>query len=218
MDVVNPSATGGRPGPVDDEPSADEQGEPAAVAAPALDLSPRTGPGGPAGAGASAARTGRSGGSRRGWAWIGVLVVLVAAIGFVISRALTDATQFYRTVDEAVAQQADLAGRTFRMEGTVVPGSREDSATGVTFRLMNNGAQVTVHHQGDPPQLFQACIPVVVEGRWTGAGPEATFASSAIIVAHDANYEEKNSARIQEAKAQGAASPECAKQEAVAQR
>jgi cytochrome c-type biogenesis protein CcmE len=213
MDVVNPSAADARPGPVDDEPSADERGD-----APALDLSPRTGPDGPAGTGGPVGGAGRSGASRRGWAWIGVLVVLVAAIGFVISRAITDATQFYKTVDEAVAQQAELAGRTFRMEGTVVPGSRTDNANVVTFRLMNKGTQVTVNHQGDPPQLFQPCIPVVVEGRWAGTGPDAAFASTAIIVAHDENYEEKNSARIQEAREQGAASPECAKQEAVAQR
>ena len=215
MDVVKPTGAAGRPGPVDDEPSADELGDVATADAPALDLSPRTGPDGSDGA---TGRAARAGGSRRGWLWIGVLVALVAAIAFVISRALTDATQFYRTVDEAVAQQADLAGRTFRMEGTVVPGSRADGTTGVSFRLVGNGTQATVNHQGDPPQLFQSCIPVVVEGHWTGTGPDAVFASNAIIVAHDANYEEQNSARIQEAKAQGAASPECAKQEAVAQR
>ena len=75
-----------------------------------------------------------------------------------------------------------------------------------------------MNHAGDPPQLFQPCIPVVVEGSWNGVGPDATFASTAIIVAHDENYEEQNSERIQEAKAAGAESPECAKQVAVANR
>jgi cytochrome c-type biogenesis protein CcmE len=215
MDVVTPPGAAGGPGPLDDEPSADELGDEISEATPALDLSPRTGPDG---RGGGTDGRPRSGGRRRGLIWIGVLGVLVVGIGFAIFQFLNQSVQYYKTVDEAVAQQATLTGRTFRMEGTVVPGSQAANPKGVSFRLMNNGAEVAVNHEGDPPQLFQACIPVVVEGRWVGTGPEATFASSAIIVAHDANYEEKNSARIQEARAQGAASPECAKQEAVAQR
>jgi len=213
MDVVRPGDPDGRPVMADDEPSADEVGDDgAAGGAPPLDLSPRTGPD-DGGAGAP----GRAGG-RRGWAWIAVLVALVAGIGFIISRGLTDATQYYKTADEAVAQRAELAGRTFRLEGTVLPGTPRPTPAGVTFTVANNGTQVTVEHAGDPPQLFQPCIPVVVEGRWVSTAADAPFASTAIIVAHDENYEEQNSERIQQAKAEGAASPECAKQEAVAQR
>lgn len=187
------------PGAVDDEPSADERGGEGPVA---LDLSPRPdgGPGAPAR------------GGRRRWPWLVAIVVLVGAISFVISRALTDATQFYLTADEAVARQAELGGRSFRLEGTVVEGSTVKTAQGVDFEVSSSGTRVLVHHRGDPPQLFQACIPVVVEGRWQ----QGAFASTAIIVAHDQQYEEQNSERMRQARAAGAESNACAERDAAA--
>jgi hypothetical protein len=95
----------------DDVASPDEQGG-------GLDLSPRPNPG---------TGTGRR---RRAWPWIAALVVLVVGIGFVISRALTDATQFYLRTDEAVARQAELGTRPFRMEGTVTWSSSPSRPTG----------------------------------------------------------------------------------------
>ena len=62
---------------------------------------------------------------------------------------------------------------------------------------------VAVHHVGAPPQLFQECIPVVVEGRWRGTGPGAVFDSHLLIVAHDSNYEAENSERIAQARREG---------------
>jgi cytochrome c-type biogenesis protein CcmE len=186
----------------DDEPSPDENVGPGGLA---LDLSPRT-------TATPGAATGGS--ARRRWPWLVVIAVLVGAIGFVISRALTDATQFYLTADEAVARQSELGARSFRLEGTVVEGSTVKTGDGVDFRVSSNGTQVAVHHRGDPPQLFQACIPVVVEGRWQ----QGAFASTAIIVAHDQQYEEQNSDRMRQAEAAGAESNACAQRDAVAQR
>jgi cytochrome c-type biogenesis protein CcmE len=191
---------------VDDEASADERGDDAGGRT-ALDLSPR-----PAADRPATRATGRR------WPWLVVIALLAGGIGFVISRALTDATQFYLTADEAVARQGELGARSFRLEGTVVEGSTTRSAGGVNFRVAAKGTEVEVHHVGDPPQLFQACIPVVVEGRWQQAGAPGVFASTAIIVAHDEQYEEANSARMQQARADGAESNACAQRIAVEQR
>jgi cytochrome c-type biogenesis protein CcmE len=167
----------------DDDASPDELG------GGGLDLSPRTGPGG-------APR-------RRAWPWIAAVVILVGGIGFVISRALSEATQFYLQADEAVARHDEMGVRSFRLEGTVVEHSVQKTDGGVVFRVAANGTEVTVDHVGDPPQLFQDCIPVVVEGRWQRPTGPASFESTAIIVAHDPTYEEKNGQRIEQAKQQG---------------
>jgi cytochrome c-type biogenesis protein CcmE len=189
---------------VDDDASADEQGDDAGGVA--LDLSPRGRPDRPV------RSDGRVGGRR--WPWLVVLAVVVLAVGFVISRAITDATQFYLSADEAVARRTELADRSFRLEGTVVEGSAHPVDAGVDFKVASKGTEVEVHNVSAPPPLFQACIPVVVEGRWDGA----VFQSTAIIVAHDEKYEQANSERMKQAIANGAESNACAQRDAVAQR
>jgi cytochrome c-type biogenesis protein CcmE len=185
----------------DDVGSADEHGD--------LDLSPRTsGPGGGNGGGAGEVVYGRrrGGGSTRKWPWLAVLGVVVVAIGFVIFHAVNDAAVFYLNTDEAISRQAELGGKTFRMQGTVVEHSvqKTQDGSGTTFKIAYNGAEASVFETGDPPQLFQDCIPVVLNGHWQGSGSTAVFQSDQIIVAHDSNYEAANSDRIKQAEAQAA--------------
>ena len=58
--------------------------------------------------------------------------VVVGALAFLVMRGLGNATMYFRTADEAVAQRQALGTRRFRIEGTVVPG--------------------TVHAAGEPTQ------------------------------------------------------------------
>jgi cytochrome c-type biogenesis protein CcmE len=185
---------------LDDEPSADEVGDDGGRVG--LDLSPRPTP-----------DAGRATGSGpRRWPWLLVIVALIGGIGFVISRALTDATQFYLTADEAVARKAEFGDRSFRLEGSVVEGTTAGRPGGATFEVSSNGVRVPVDHSGTLPEIFQSCIPVVVEGRWEGE----RFASTSIIVAHDEQYEEENSQRMQQARAAGAESNACAQRDLAA--
>jgi cytochrome c-type biogenesis protein CcmE len=180
---------------IDDVASGDELG------GPDLDLTPRTGP--PAGA-ATATRTGSAqrAGQRR-WPWIVVIIAIIGGIGFVATRALNDATQFFYNTDEAVAKQAELGSKPFRLQGTVVQGTTHRTVDGVGFTVTFNGVDVNVNHVGDPPELFQDCIPVVLEGHWTGTGREAVFASNRILVKHSENYDAENPDRVQQAEASG---------------
>ena len=66
---------------------------------------------------------------------------------------------------------------------------------GVEFVLAFDGDEVPVHHRGDPPELFSADIPVILEGRFDGDG----FASDEILIRHDSTYEEENGDRLREA-------------------
>lgn len=178
----------------DDVASSDEVGDEPAGAAD-LDLTPRT-------TAASVAR-----GGRRRWPAYALVAVILAGVAFVAYRAVSDASTFFLTADEAVAQQQSLGSRRFNLEGVVVPGTTEEVAGGVTFTLQNNGVQITVRHIGDPPDLFQDGIPVVITGSFASTQPGARFESDTMIVRHDNNYDVDNADRLKRAADQGTIPP-----------
>jgi cytochrome c-type biogenesis protein CcmE len=112
-------------------------------------------------------------------------VAVVAIVGLAV--ALSQNVVYFRTVSEAVNERNDGGGDgRFRMAGEVVPGSVEETATGVRFRVTDGDATAEVEHQGDPPDLFEAGAPVVCEGRW---GDDATFDSDRILIRHGNEYD-----------------------------
>lgn len=131
-------------------------------------------------------------GARRQRAWI-AFALIIGALGFLVFRGLGDATVYFLTADEAVAQREDLGQRRFRVEGQVVAGSVRRTEDGVAFRIREGGATVEVTHRGDPPELFQPGIPVVLEGRWD----DARFASDRILVRHTEEYRAENPERVE---------------------
>lgn len=130
---------------------------------------------------------------RRARLWVSGLL-LTGALGFLVFRGLGDASVYFLTADEAVAQRPALGERRFRIQGEVVDGSVESHAEGVDFRIAEGGATVSVRHQGDPPELFQPGIPVVLEGRWEGD----QFASDRILVRHSEEYRADNPKRVED--------------------
>jgi cytochrome c-type biogenesis protein CcmE len=123
-----------------------------------------------------------------------LLALIVAGIGYVIFQGLNNAALYYRNADEAVAQKESLGTRRFRVQGTV---QEPVTKTGneVDFSIAFNGAVVPVHHTGgDPPELFKAGVPVVLEGHWDKSG--AFFASDNILIKHSAEYKEQNPGRV----------------------
>ena len=110
--------------------------------------------------------------------------VVIAALAFLVVQGLGNATLYFRTADEAVAQRESLGTRRFRIEGNVVPGSVRQSGEEVAFTIASKGVTVPVLHQGDPPEMFKPGIPVVLEGRFDGDH----FASDRILVKHSETY------------------------------
>jgi cytochrome c-type biogenesis protein CcmE len=123
-----------------------------------------------------------------------VALIVAAAIGFLVFKGLGDATVYFKTADEAVAQKASLGDRRFRVEGAVVTGSVEQVGDEVHFEIINAGEVVPVVHKGDPPELFRPGIPVVLEGHWDGD----VYASDRIMVKHTSEYREDNPDRVDE--------------------
>jgi cytochrome c-type biogenesis protein CcmE len=119
-------------------------------------------------------------------------LVVLAALGFLVVRGLGNAALYFRTADEAVAQRQQLGDRRFRIEGSVVGGTVQQTADKVAFSIESKGVTVPVAHQGGPPELFKPGIPVVLEGRFQGD----TFASDRIMVKHSEDYVAKHPTRV----------------------
>ena len=132
---------------------------------------------------------GRSQGRRR---LIIVGLVILAALGFLVFRGLGNATLYFRTADEAVAQRQSLGDKRFRIEGTVVAGTVHEAGNVTAFNIESKGVVVPVDHQGAPPELFKPGIPVVLEGQFQGD----TFASDRIMVKHSEDYIAKHPSRV----------------------
>lgn len=152
---------------------------------PDLDLSPRA----------------RRPQGRRRWLPAVVIVGLVAGLLFVATKALGDAAMFFYNADEAVAMQAELGDSRFRLQGKVQEGTIVDRGADVEFTVAYNDVAVDVVHQGDPPELFQDDMPVVLEGRWDAGG--TVFSSDRMLVKHDETYETENDKRLRDAQRGG---------------
>lgn len=135
-----------------------------------------------------------------------VLLLVVVALGFVVSKALSSASLYFYNADEAVAKRDELGDKRFRLQGTVLGDTIDvdESDDTVDFTVAYNGARVDVHHEGSPPELFEAGIPVVLEGRWDGSGD--FFDSDRILVKHSEEYEADNGDRLQDAEQGGTSS------------
>ncbi len=144
-----------------------------------LDLTPRT-------------ATIRGGNARFKARSLVILAVLLVALGFVVYRGLGDASLFFRNVDEAVEQRAELGDDRFRIQGIVCAPPRAVADGTVTFAIAWQGAHADVSHVGDPPELFEPGQPVVLEGSWAGT----VYASDRILVKHSEEYVADNDDRI----------------------
>ena len=128
---------------------------------------------------------------RRRVRYVVVAAVLVGAVAFLVTR-IGGSLDYFETVDQAFAHEAALAGKTIRLEGLVVPGSVRRTADGVDFVAAGSAHRVAVENTGNPPQLFQPDIPVVVVGHFVGS----TFVSDQILVDHSATYIEQHPGRV----------------------
>ena len=118
--------------------------------------------------------------------------VLVGAFIFLLVMGLGGSLNYFETVDQAIAHKATLGSRTFRLEGIVVPGTVQRNPQGVRFVAAGTHHRVVVVNTGEPPQLFQPDIPVVVVGHFSGG----TFYSDQVIIDHSAQYIQAHPGRV----------------------
>jgi len=146
---------------------------------------------------------------KRPWPAIVVLVAVLVAGGFAVTKFLSSAIDYYCNVDEIGHKSGCDVGRQLRIQGTVDEGSISKEANGVTaFTISFNGVEMPVRYTGGEVALFQECIPVVISGKvvTTDAGGQL-FEGTAIEVKHSNEYEAKHPDRVDAAtgKAESAA-------------
>lgn len=125
-----------------------------------------------------------------------LLSVAVLLAGFFLWKGLSNATVYFKTVPEAIAERAQLGNRRFRLEGLVKAGSVKGDDKAVRFVVEEDGKEIAVIHSGSPPELFKPNIPVVLEGHFEGTGN--TFKSDRILVKHTEEYRKDNPDRVQD--------------------
>jgi cytochrome c-type biogenesis protein CcmE len=117
---------------------------------------------------------------------IGIVIVAIA-IGFVVYDGLKSETYFY-TVDQAIAQGADLPGQQVRVKGIVEPGSivGEQGHLGREFRIAENGRSLAVVYDKAMPDTFEENREVVVQGE---VDDDMTIVADEVLVKCPSRYE-----------------------------
>jgi cytochrome c-type biogenesis protein CcmE len=104
-------------------------------------------------------------------------VVLASAFGFMMWSTLRDGAEYFKHVDEVVAQRPALEGKQLQMHGYVIPGSimfKKDTLE-YHFKVQNNpirsgepGNVMSVSYTGSVPDTFKGEAEVVLRGRLDG--------------------------------------------------
>jgi cytochrome c-type biogenesis protein CcmE len=115
--------------------------------------------------------------------------VVLAALGLLLWKGLTNSLDYYLTANQAVAQRAKLGDSDFRIQGTVLPGLRQ-AGDKLYFKIASHDVEVQVVSTGSPPQVFRVGMPVVLDGHWQGS----QFSSFQIMVQHGSTYLEAHPA------------------------
>jgi cytochrome c-type biogenesis protein CcmE len=94
-------------------------------------------------------------------------VVLVGAFSFLLFTTLSEGTEYYKHVDEVMAQPEQWYGKRLQLHGYVVKDSilrRRDSLE-YKFKIESKGAVVPATYTGTVPDTFRSGAEVVLRGR-----------------------------------------------------
>jgi cytochrome c-type biogenesis protein CcmE len=106
-------------------------------------------------------------------------VVLASAFGFMMWTTMRDGAEYFKNVDEVVAQRADVQGKKLQLHGYVIPGSilRNASTLEYRFAVQNNpirsgepGHRMNISYTGIVPDTFKDEAEVVLKGEITKDG------------------------------------------------
>jgi cytochrome c-type biogenesis protein CcmE len=121
--------------------------------------------------------------------WILGCAVIACAVLTLSFMSLKGNSVYFYTTDEAMNKAQTLQKSEIRIGGMVKGGSVSwDRRTlRLEFIISNlKGHDISVEHQGSPPDLFKENSGVVVEGRLSSDGTH--FAASKLMVKHSEEY------------------------------
>ncbi|MEM8708597.1 MAG: cytochrome c maturation protein CcmE [Actinomycetota bacterium] len=136
---------------------------------------------------------------------IGPAVVALVMAGAVVGLVwnLASGALFFYNADEAVERRDELGDQRFTLQGlpigcSIVEGFQAETPV-VAFSVTHGGVSVDIVHFGDPAELFEPDVPVVLDGAWVqgASGVDGFrgladdgwyFASDRMRVKHDNDY------------------------------
>jgi cytochrome c-type biogenesis protein CcmE len=94
-------------------------------------------------------------------------VVLVAALSGLMYTTLSEGTEYYKMVDEVMADRTTWEGKNLQLHGYVVENSirRRPDTLEYRFEIQNNGQVVTANYTGVVPDTFKDGSEVVLKGQ-----------------------------------------------------
>jgi len=98
------------------------------------------------------------------------VVVLVVAFTGLMWATLREGSEYYKHVDEVMANPAPWEGKRMQLHGFVVPGSirvNKSNKFELRFKLENNGQIIDAAYTGIVPDTFKDESEVVLKGRLT---------------------------------------------------
>ena len=100
------------------------------------------------------------------------VTVLVLAFGGLLWSTLSEGTQYFKDVNEVMADRAQWEAKSLRLHGYVVPGSilQKPDTLEYRFKVQNNGSIINASYKGIVPDTFKDEAEVVLSGRLTPTG------------------------------------------------
>ncbi len=100
------------------------------------------------------------------------VTVLVLAFGGLLWSTLSEGTQYFKDVNEVMADRAQWEAKSLRLHGYVVPGSilQKPDTLEYRFKVQNNGSTINASYKGIVPDTFKDEAEVVLSGRLTPTG------------------------------------------------
>jgi cytochrome c-type biogenesis protein CcmE len=119
---------------------------------------------------------------------IGV-VVIVASVAYLLFAGATGNTMYYLTVPEVQQKGGTLQGEAIRVAGKVTadPIAWDVRTLSLGFMIGDAQTRMPIRYTGVKPDLFQAGVDVIVEGR---LGHDGVFAASTLMTSCPSKYEE----------------------------
>ena len=121
-------------------------------------------------------------------------LLIVGAIGYLITMGISNTSQYFFTVDELLSQKVSYAGSGLKVKGNVVNGSIQrdpNDYLNVMFSIEEKESSLKVAYQGVTPDMFADGREVVVEGT---LGEDGVFHANTLLTSCPSKYEAKKAA------------------------
>jgi cytochrome c-type biogenesis protein CcmE len=121
-------------------------------------------------------------------------VLIVAAIGYLITTGINSTSQYFFTVDELMSQKVSFAGEGLKVKGNVVNGSivrDTENYLKINFAIEDKSSNLNVVYEGIIPDMFKDGQEVVVEGTLAQNG---VFHANTLLTSCPSKYEAEREA------------------------